>query len=289
MSGFSFTRVVVIESLSSSDFKSGAHLHAYLVGLAENNEQMPPVEYHSVQSAGQFSKLICMLTTVARTNGEQYILHIETHGLEDMAGIVFADDSYILWEDLGTLLVPLNREMQFNLLVCVVACFGAHFLGELNPTSPAPCYAIIGPTDSTDGSELLGRFRDFYRQLFLTLDVSAAVTALLQNDLNTGGFLVQTAEAWFMKVVVGYVETKCTKEVMEQRASTIRAQAIAEGKEISMEQIREIGRIRNQEFSDNYFREYFMTDMVPENVTRYANSLSLARLHIKNFLDAQGF
>lgn len=288
MPGFSFTRVVIIESLSSG-FMSGTHLRDYLGGLAEVNERAPPIDYYSVQSVEQFGELIRMLTTEARTYGEQYILHIETHGFEDATGIVFANNSYILWEDLGPLLSSLNRETQFNLLVCVAACFGAHFLGQLNATSPAPCCAIIGPTEITDGPELLGRFRGFYRQLFSTLDLTAAVTALLQDDLHKGGFLVQTAEDWFMKLVVGYVETKCTKEVMEQRASCIRAQALAEGKEITIEQCIEYGKKRNREFISDYSKIYFMIDVVPENAVRYADSLSQAQLRINDFLDVQEY
>jgi hypothetical protein len=288
MPSFSFTRVVVIESLSSG-FMSGTYLRDYLVGLAEVNERAPPIDYYSVQSVEQFGELIRMLTSEARTHGEQYILHIETHGYEDKTGIVFANNSHILWEDLRYLLAPLNRETQFNLVVCVAACFGAHFLGELNIINPAPCCAIIGPTEITDGPELLGRFRDFYRQLFSTLDLTAAVTALLQDHLHKGGFLVQTAEDWFMRLVVGYVETLCTNEVLEQRASAIQAQALAEGKVITIEQFFEHVKKRNREFLDDYFRVFFMSDAVPENTERYADSLSQARQRINDFLDAQAF
>lgn len=288
MSAFSFTRVVIIESLSSG-FMSGAQLHDYLSGLAELNERTPPVDYYFVQNVEQFGELIRILTAEARTNGEQYVLHIETHGFENETGIVFANNSHILWEDLGLLLAPLNRETQFNLLVCVAACFGAHFLGRLDVSRPAPCCAIIGPTEITDGPELFGRFRGFYRQLFSTLDLTEAITALLQDKLHRSGFLVQTAENWFMRVAVGYVETQCTNEGLVRRASAMQTQAFAEGRVIMTEQFIEYVKKRNREFLDDYFRVFFMSDAVPENIERYADSLSQARQRINEFLDAQEY
>lgn len=292
MVGFTFTRVVVIESLLSKEFKSGTYLHSHLVGLAENNAvdvNMPRADLFPIKSAEEFCECLRALTAEAQEKGDIPILHIEAHGCGDKTGIVFSDASFMLWEELSPLLADLNRATGFNLLVCVAACFGAHFLEEVRPGSASPCWGIIGPTDLTDGSELLGRFRDFYHQLITTLDGSTAVRALLKDRLNSGGFLVEMAEDWFVKLIDGYMETKCTRQVMEQRASALYAKVLAEGNQISIEQVKEICRKRNQEFVGDCFAKFFMTASVPKNLERYDDLLSGARTRINNFLEAQEF
>lgn len=290
MSDFSF-KVVVIESLPPSDkFNSGKELYKFLVGLTHDDIRESPATLFSVVNAGEFRDLIRKLATEAHAKRENYILHIETHGLYDTSGILFADKkSSISWNELSSLLVPLNRATRFNLLVCVAACFGGYFLREVRPEVPAPCWGIIGPTDITNGPELLNRFRMFYRQLFNAADSTIEIEALLRSPLDHGCFLVRSVDDWFQRLFESYFKDHCTKDAIERRVSSMVAEANALGTDIPREVIRECLKEKNSLLIDEFFNSFFMTADVPENIIRYADLLSSGRLEIKRFLDTQNF
>lgn len=284
------TRVVIIESLdpnNPADFKSGSELLLYLEGLVEDNPHVIPAILRKVTSESEFRGELRELIRLAKETGDKPILHIETHGYDDASGIVFADGSDCLWSDLKPLLVELNEATKFNLLVCFASCFGAWSLGMIRPMEAAPCWGLIGPSKSTDGAELLGGFRAFYRPFLVDQDADAGVQALVSWRLEDGYFLVEIAENWFYKLIDGYLQRDCTNERICERSRVI--QSKIPNKNISIEMIEQIGRNRAQMLIDDYFEKFFMIDRLPENSARFGNGLHDAKRGAKAFFEAQGF
>lgn len=284
------TRVVIIESLdpnNPADFKSGSELLLYLEGLADDNPHVIPAVLRKVASEKEFRAELCELIQLAKETNDKPILHIETHGYDDASGIVFADGSDCLWSDLKPLLVELNEATKFNLLVCFASCFGAWSLGMIRPMDPAPCWGLIGPSESTNGPELLGGFRAFYRPLLVDQDADAGTQALTSWSLNDGYFLVEIAENWFYKLIDGYLKKDCTKERISERAKLIHSKI--PNKNVSMAAIEQIGRDRAQILIDDYFEKFFMISRIAENRDRFDCGLRQAKKNAKAFFEAQGF
>lgn len=292
MSDFTFTRVSIIQALPASEFESGTELSGYISGLREDFPLVPDVDLINVASKEEFLQEINNLISVCEQKGEQPILHIEIHGWDDRSGLAFPDMSSLQWCDLAEPLARLNRSTGFNLVVCVAACFGAHFLGCLHPTDRSPCFALIGPTLETDGSELLGSFRSFYRELLTTLDADAALKALHAHRLNEGGFLTITAEDWFYKLANGYLRTDCTKERLVERSAKIQDEMRASGQTLTPADIKKVdqmGRSLAVNFLDRSFETYFMTEDIEGNAQRFSPSLEKTRRDVSEFFESQGY
>ncbi|AJK47379.1 hypothetical protein [Burkholderia plantarii] len=287
MSNFTFTRVVIVESLKDREFKSGDELRKYLDGFRDDRNDVPPVEFVKIGSAEEFKGLIDQLVHEAHEKADRPILHIETHGWGNATGIVFSDKSDINWNDLREILAPLNVATEFNLVVCMAACFGGHFVEELRPGQTAPCMAVIGPSHVTDGPELLGRFRDFYRVLFDTLNANDAVDALRSARLTEGDFLTVTAIEWFSNTLIGYVEKSCTTDELERRARNIYDRIISEGKSVDYENVLAMGRTRVRSILDDYAAKFFAFHMLPKNRERFAATIDAARNRIAALVKAQ--
>jgi hypothetical protein len=289
MSTFSFSKVAIIESLPLDDFKSGTALCQYINGLKEDDPSSPPAELTEVNGSKGFLAKICELTLDAQHEGDFPILHIEMHGWNDKTGLAFPDNSSLSWHELADALALLNEATRFNLIVCVSTCFGGHFVGSVKPTAPGPCFALIGPTDTAKGDELLGGFRGFYRVLLAKLDAREALEALYAYRLEQGGFVTTTAEDWFFRLAKDYLERNCTPKRLKERADKIISQMSQEGKVVSSEQrrtIEEIGEVLAMAFLGRMFPRFFMIDIIPENTQRFANSLAMAQAHAESFFNA---
>lgn len=289
MVSFGFDRIVIVESLPEREFHSGTELGKYLSTLIEDPKAPPQIELVLVANASQFRAVIDELAYEARNNEVLPLLHIETHGWEDASGLVFADDSELEWDEVRNVLGPLNVATKFNLVVSMAACFGGHFIQELRPGQSAPALVVIGPTHTTDGAELLGRFRDFYRTLIETLDVPLAIEALNSSPLSTGGFITTLAEDWFQKVLMGYIEKSCTKSELDRRARLTLQAVRANGKQITLEQVQAIGYDRVRTLLDDYASKFFAFHLLPENADRFKGTLDSARERIAKFIAEQGY
>lgn len=290
MSDFSFSKIVIIESLEHDEFKSGTALCEYINGLREDNPESPTAHLVDVASCDGLLSVIEALTEEAQRLGEAPILHIEMHGFEDKSGLSFPDGTSLGWGDLAFALNKLNKATEFNLVVCVAACFGGHFIDAVRPDDPSPCFALIGPSDLTDGAELLSSFRSLYRTLLTTLSASDALVALHSHRLNVGAFYSVSAEQWFFRLADGYLRKCCTKEKLKERGDAIINSLIREGKEINAVQkdmIADIGRMMAFTFLERRFPTFFMTDEIPSNHARFLSSLTAARQRVADFIARQ--
>jgi hypothetical protein len=291
MSTFSFSKVAIIESLEPDEFESGTVLSQYINGLRDDNPDAPPAELTQVEGCNGFLAKIHELTLAAQNDGDFPILHIEMHGWRDKSGLAFPDGSSLSWNHLADALASLNKAMHFNLVVCISACFGGHFVGSINPMASAPCFALIGPTHKANGPELLGSFRGFYRELLTTLNTPAALEALYGHRLDQGGFVTTSAEDWFFKLANGYLLRDCTPSRLKERVDKIIVELNQEGKAVSAEQrieFENIGETMAMGFLDRMFPRFFMIDSIPENAQRFENSLSKAKADALNFFHAHG-
>lgn len=290
LSSFAFTKVVIIESLDPTEFKSGTELCKFISRLKGTHPGVPEAELIEVVGSDGFLNAIKTLIEESKRSGESPIVQIEMHGWDDKTGLAFPDGTSLSWHELAEILGDLNRATGFNLLVSVAACFGGHFIEALRPHEPSPCFAMIGPTHEMSGQELLGSFSAFYGELLTVLDASVALTAIHNHRIRLGGFLTTTAEDWFFKLAEGYLRTHCTPERLKARGDAIIDELRREGSEFNQAIHQRIARIGEElafGFLDRRFPSFFMTNAVPENQERFASSLSEAKRRAKSFFESQ--
>jgi hypothetical protein len=267
---FRLSRIVIVESLESHEVKTGAQI-AGLIDASEGARSLGlTVEYHTCEHAGAFKELIHSLTLDVKAKGRIRLLHVECHG-DKTAGLEFQNGSLLPWSELSDLLVSLNKVTRFNLVAVFSACYGAHFLSQLDSIEPAPCYAMIAPTDAVRNYEILSGFRTFYSVLCSSEDAGVAVDAMMRLNLEEGEWFVQQAELWYERVAIGYVETHCTNAEMKRRALRMHRKLLSEGASAHLGELRRsLVQANRSNLIGKFFERYFMTDAVPDTLGRFS-------------------
>ncbi|GER09197.1 hypothetical protein [Variovorax boronicumulans] len=275
LAGFRYTKFVVVQSLEPNERETGTETAEFLRRELEARKICVPVQLERCWSAAEFLALMNRLIQEA-SQGEIPILQIDCHG-DDMQGLEFENSSMVAWPTLGEYLLRLNIATGFNLLAVVSACFGAYFLGQMSPVERCPCYGLISTTKQVKPSELNAGFEDFYRVFLDTRDVGQAAQALAVRTLREGRWFTMPAEWWFESTVRGYLEFKCTRRVVQERARNINKELRLRGRrELSQSKLFDIHR-RNQEgLVLRLFSTFFSIGDVPSNVDRFSDCYARA-------------
>lgn len=283
ISGFTFTKIVIVQSLEAEEAPTGQILSRYIEGInSDSHIVLPPVEFQTCFSALEFMHLVERLVLEATDQGEIPLLHVECHG-DRIEGLEFENSSILAWADLAHALLPLNRATDFNLLAIFSACFGAYFIGKMGVIEPAPCYCLVAPTKEVDPGEIQAGFRVFYSNLLRHADIGSAVAAISRQRLTSGRWLATVAELWFETLIVGYIKAHCTKAAVRARAKRLYRRFLDEGHYQSIGALTRTLRRRNRtQLVNKYFDQYFMTLDIPQNRTRFDHSRSRVQNRLSN-------
>jgi len=269
-SGFSFDKVVIIQSLGGADILTGDILSKYIPHICEEKGFTIPVELINCESGSQFLQIIHELVTEA-SNGTIPLLHVECHG-DPNSGLDFKDGSDLSWQQISDALLSLNVATRFNLMAIFSACFGFYFVERMGAIDRAPCWCLVAPTSVVYEDEIMGAFRDFYRDLFLTNSVSMAFRSLSKWKLRHGRWICTVAEDWFEKLIVGYIERHCTIHSSDKRIKRYYRYAKSKGLRWSRGYIKRLFSKRNRyHILNKYFNKYFLIQDIPENSSRFSS------------------
>lgn len=267
--GFHLSRVVIVESLKSNEVKTGLATADFIRSLDSVVAAGIPIEYHDCEGTNDFFELLKNLTGDATRTLSFPLLHVECHGY-NLSGLHFRDESNMSWSELSDLLVTLNKATRFNLISVFSACYGAYFLSRLSAVDPSPCYAMLAPTEAIWSPEILGAFREFYSDLFDSMDAGRAMSTISTRTLQEGAWMPLLAESWYEDVVTNYIQQQCTKHEMKVRSlrtyKTLRASGVA----TDIHSIKQ-GLIQGnrESLTGKFFERYFMVNDIPENGTRF--------------------
>ena len=264
------SQIVIIESLSNQEAKTGKILFEYIEGLIAHNNLPISVQFeNSVNSTNFFSILGCILQDV-KSKFEYPLIHIECHGSDDGTGIVLANDDYISWLDLKLILTEINIASESNLMVVLGACYGAHLTEIIQITDRAPCWAILGPAESVMPDDLISSYRLFYKELLSTLNWDVALSLLFSSSSRKADYWFVTAQGFFKKAYSRYLSENCSQSAYWSRAKGINAKLTEEGRKYqSLQPLVYWFRNTEKEYFEKYRDKFFMVDLYPENSQRF--------------------
>jgi hypothetical protein len=270
--GFTFNKIVIIQSLEPHEIETGRYLSEYVTSLIEQSERYNiPIQVISCSSAIGFLEALKELTREAES-GEIPLLHVDCHGCP-VDGLEFENSSTLSWKELSAALLPLNISSRFNLLAVFSACYGAYFLEQMQAIEPAPCWCLVAPTEKVDVSEVMGGFRVFYSALFSEHNMGPAITAISQCRLSHGRWLSKPAEQWFENLIIGYIKEHCNLQTARERAKVIFRERKSLGKKRlgTGALLRIIRKANREKLLSKYFDIYFITEQLPQNIKRFEN------------------
>lgn len=268
------TKIAFVESLREIDGHTAESL-AKVVGAELAAAGAGPVlEVFRCDGVAGFREIVARLVIEAERGLHHPLLHIECHGSET-AGLEFADGSIVSWQELMSVLRPLNVATELGLIVVVAACWGGSAIDGVNLTQPAPCFALIGPSHGLWSNELFDALRVFYLDVTLVrTPTNHAIETLINAPLEVGGFLVVSMREWFMRVVVGYLNNQTS--LKERKAQALRQyiKARTEGlHHLDMTYWKRHYLRTMPKFLRDYHGRFFMTERFPQHAPHFAKSL----------------
>ena len=183
--------IIVIQSLKKDDLKTGEILYNDILRYKPVVNQDVYVKYYSISTRDEFKELLERIKEDIPSN-HTLTLHFETHGCID--GIGLESNELITWEELFSLLRPINIKLSNLLMVIMSMCQGAAISSHLEPNLRCPFRAFVGFEKDMKANDLLEAYSVFYESYNNMLDVSDAL-------IRTNRILPKDSQAWLLTAI----------------------------------------------------------------------------------------
>lgn len=262
-----FNAVAIAESLDRCA-RTGKILHDYLEAAIAERELPVIALYNECRGAEAFRRFVLELTNHVHNHGLLPLLHIEAHGsLED--GIYFADGTVLTWTELCDVIRPLNVATAYQLTVFVAACFGISVVMGVSLKQPAPCFAMVGPSDELDPGEVLAGYRSMYKAMLTTPDGGRLVAAMSSAKPSRGEFILMSAQHWFELLMTKYLEEHANARGRKEAAMRQYRSLCASGIRADLGELKRRFKSQLPQVVRTYFESYFGYGIVPRNEARF--------------------
>jgi hypothetical protein len=265
--------IAIIEFLGPEEYKSGASIFESFV---RPTWQDCPNQFHFYAPTKE--KLFEALGVVAlavREQGFKPLVHIESLGSEHGLAPTRTGTPGVTWREIKPIFQEINRFSEFNTVLMVSACNGAHFVSALDPTDAAPFWGILGPIGIARAEDLLEDFGGFYRSFLVDYDFMKAFAVLNSHrEDEARNYHFYTADHFFMLLWATYIKTEGSKVALDRRVTKLMSRAPS----ITGAGKRAYGRMRQKLLAqlgdhEGYFERlkgtYFMEDVLPGMADRF--------------------
>lgn len=271
MSESRFNAVVILDAIPAGEFNTAHRLEEDLRDIASYFADGLQVRYFRLNSIDDLRAGMLSIFEEIKCNGLKPWLHLDGHGLEDQSGFTFAKKATSCsWVQLKELIIPMNVELNLNLMLILATCYGGSFARAIDTTDRAPILGLIGPIREVLAGEIESSFTAFYKTFFETFSLGQALVALDQ-ETSSGLYYKTTAEKFFYEVWSGYKTEFCTQEALDERARRLyrRLKKTNPASHISVGKIKRTFQSREPEIFDKFRNTYFMYDLDIENRNRF--------------------
>lgn len=289
LANFSYSKLVIIESLGKGEVSTGRELAKYVSSLDSYVELQLSLEIVDCQSAQSLKDSLVELTNETKERELVPLLHIECHGTYKGDGLSLANGDEIRWTELAPLIEELNLATKFNLLLFLAACNAFYFIEEMSAIRPSPVYAVVAPSDEIDPAEVMRGTRGYYRKLFDSGDAGIALNVLRGDKLSCGKWYGINAEEWFEKTIISYVQTHCSVKIIAERARQLYQSKKSTPQRRSVGSFKRGLHQQHETFVQGYFDKYFQTGLIPANLVRFSALRKRVELNVRNILTSPGF
>jgi hypothetical protein len=221
---FDFNKIYVIESLKSTDKKTGKQLYDDLLSRKVYSIPELECEYIYVNSKNEFTDAMEKIKNETQNNGKYPYIHFEIHGYTrkiknfrngysqmGLAIINSKDDSgeCLNWKELSGYLREINILTKNNLVISLAVCFGADIFGAIDCTKEAPFWGYVGCWYELKNEQLIYEaFYNYFDTLLQKTDFHKAVEELNkvilnynnENNCQLKGYIFRNAEEVFEQV-----------------------------------------------------------------------------------------
>lgn len=272
-SSLTFNSVILVESLSDGDLKTGRDLFETVMAPANFHDPSFLAELYTAHSSADLLGILRHVEELVRTRGLRPILHLEMHGSE--AGIRMANGDRLAWRDIAQSLARINRLTEMNLLVVAALCHGWFMIDILRPIDRAPAFGIVGTANDIGGGALLEGMQRFYEVLLRPPhDLGRALVSANIGRLGDDRFRMINAELMLCRIYSHYVEEHTSGHAREARVNQLVA-ALAPSHDYDVTSTMALRQqIRSEldnhpKWFDHYRQKFLWLDEMPGNAARF--------------------
>jgi hypothetical protein len=267
MRRFTFSTIIVIESIAQDETATGKSLYEDLIRRKTYQNPVLKAEYYAVENKETLKKLMHRILIRCQTERIHPLLHLEVHGSQD--GLVLTSGEPVDWSELAQMFRQINIVIRNNLFVSMVTCYAARLFGEAHPDQPAPYFGFIGSWDKVYEGYFEEDFYDFFDYLlsssdFLKIDFAEALRILNHRHVEIM-YSIQFGELIFERIMREHHKHLADKHHVKTRAKKI----VQDAQQITGWMYRRERRVQERlaekklvenKLEDEYRRKFLMLD-----------------------------
>lgn len=193
----SFNKIYIIESLASSERKTGTNIYndALKYRTQPFSNQSIDAKLCDIESKAELLKLFKRINSNISQSDELPYLHFEMHGSEIQDGMVLKTEEVIKWNEVSHELRKINIACNNNLFVSMSMCYGAYLIRCIDGFSqPCPFYGFVGPLDNIGDRDLEVAYTEYFAKLLDTNNFKIAFEGLQEDSTdNQNGYIFLTS------------------------------------------------------------------------------------------------
>lgn len=276
MANFSFNKLYVIESLDSTEKKTGTELYNDLLRWKEfeHNDKLS-VELIEISNKNNFIKCLKSIELETLSNDIYPILHLEIHGSQNLDGLVLNSGELVGWNDIYSYLININSNIGNNLFLTLAVCHGAYLMQLIKLDRPAPFWGFIGSFEIINVSDLMLRYYEFYKEFLDSFNLNLAFDKLQKsNPTIPSTYRFISSEITFKEVYQNYLNENTSEKGIAERTKQVQKDENlkftnrGERRDFEKKFAKQVKETRDM-FLKKHRRIFFMFDKFPKNKDRF--------------------
>lgn len=225
---FSFNKVYVIESLFSTETKTGENLYNDLLRWKAAKPDILESELIQVNNRMEFFNCIEEIKSQIINDNKFPFIHLEIHGSSNKDGLVLNSRQLITWLELANRFREINILTKHNLVVSLATCYGAYIYSETRLVDKAPFWGFVAPWDEVDSVDIEGSFNSFFDTLLTTFDFNESIKKLNESNTLPYRYHFYNAEEVFDRVYDKYEIESYSQENYQKRVFELMSEALTD-------------------------------------------------------------
>lgn len=265
--------IAIIEFLGPQEYRAGESIFQSYI---QPTWKDCPNQFHFyAPTREKLMEALGLIAQATRDQGFHPLVHIESHGNENGLAPTRTGSSLVAWKEIKPIFQEINRQAEFNTVLMVSACNGAHFISAMEATEAAPFWGILGPIDIARTEHLLEDFGNFYRSFLTDFNFRKAFEALnAHKDGSTRNYHFYTADYFFLNLWAAYIKSEGSPAAIERRVTRIMSKgpSVAGAGKKAHGNLRRTLRAKlsdHETIFEQFKRTFFMEDLLPGIADRF--------------------
>lgn len=171
-------QLFIFDGLSEGESQTGRRLHEDVTDFANSVGRYNYCTRHVVRNRKELVAFLKNIEAECKAGVLFPALHFECHGDEKKGLWLAAGKEYIPWQDLATLIAPVNASTRNNVAVTLASCESFRLCESVDIKSPCPFHFMIAPNQEIEARATQDSLLPFYKEVILTGELNKALTHL---------------------------------------------------------------------------------------------------------------